>query len=94
MIPKQENMQSKNAPYLQNCKDTNCLQFKMAASVLPMPPPIKHIADTVNHKIVTAMGKEDPGPTKFIAYPKEKVDLRLMILNNRGGSFKLKNRVL
>ena len=92
MITKEENKQSRNAPYLQNCKDTKCLQFKMAVSVLPVPLLTSHTTNTVNHKIVKAMEKEDPGPTKFIAYPKEKVNLYFIILTNRGGSFKFKKQ--
>ena len=80
MITKQENKQSRNAPYLPNYKDTKFLQFTMAVSVLPVPLHTSHTTDTVNHKIVKAMEKEDRGPTKFIAYPKEKVNLYFVIL--------------
>ena len=38
----------------------------MAVCVLPVPALMKHTTNTVNHVIVKAMVKEDPGPIKFI----------------------------
>ena len=46
----------------------------MAVCVLPVPALMKHTTNTVNHKIVKAMVKEDPGPIKFIVSRKEEVN--------------------
>ena len=73
-ITKQDNKQSKNALYLQSCRGTRCLEFKMVVCVSPVPELIKHTTNTVNHKIVKVMVKEDLGPIKFIVSRKEKVN--------------------
>ena len=46
----------------------------MAVCVLPVPALMKHTTNTVYHKIVKAMVKEDHGTIKFIVSRKEKVN--------------------